>query len=375
MSVKKTEVLFCTDGIFPHAIGGMQRHSRLLIEELASTGRVNLKVIHPHEGINVFNNPSIQEIVVVPGKSSGRYLIDCWNYSKKVGDVAKSFPNDVIYSQGLSVWHEIKKLSARTIVNPHGLEAYQTLSTRDYWIGFPFRLIFNHLFSSAAFVVSLGGRLTDILKKHVTIKKITVLPNAVNVPGLVSRNFENGQRPLQFLFVGRFAFNKGINILAEAVKQLNEEGHRDKFLFNLVGKGPLFEEYTKKYAFSNLHFLGFADDDKLNELYRTNDVFVLPTLYEGMPTVVLEAMAHGMPIIVTDVGATLEMVDKSNGFIIEKNDVQSLKNAILSYAALSPAEKKSQSMASYNRVKDKFTWKIVAEKHVDLFESISTSLG
>jgi|SRR5688572_164905 len=375
MNMKRTEVLFCTDGIFPHAVGGMQRHSRLLIEELVSTGKVDLKVIHPHEGINVFNNPSIEEIVVPPGKSSGRYLIDCWNYSKKISEVAKTFPKAVIYSQGLSVWHQIKQLSGRTIVNPHGLEAYQSLSTRDYMIGVPFRLIFNHLFSNAASVVSLGGRLTGILEKHVTEKKISVLPNAVNVPEPVSRNFDNGQSPLQFLFVGRFAYNKGINILAETVRQLNEEGYRDKFIFNLVGKGPLFEEFTKKYAYSNLRFLGFADDIKLNELYRTNDVFILPTLFEGMPTVVLEAMANGMPIIVTDVGATLEMVDSTNGFIIEKNNVESLKNAILSYAALSPSEKKSQSLASYTRVKNKFTWKIVAEKHINLFESISASLS
>lgn len=136
----------------------------------------------------------------------------------------------------------------------------------------------------------------------------------------------------------------------------------------------MFEEYTKTYSFPNLHFLGFADDDKLNELYRTDDVFVLPTLFEGMPTVVLEAMAHGMPIIVTDVGATLEMVDNTNGYIIEKNDVASLKQAILKYYSLSAVEKKSMSMASYSRVKNNFTWKIVAKKHATLFEKLSASL-
>ena len=374
MSSKKLQVLFCTDGIFPHAVGGMQRHSLLLAEQLASNNDIDLIVVHPHEGIDVFKNPAISEIIATPAKTSDTYLINCWHYSKRVFEIASEHPDAVIYSQGLSIWYNIGKLSNRVIVNPHGLEPYQTLSLRDYLVGVPFRLIFNHLFKNTAKVVSLGGRLTGILQKLTTPSKIAVLPNAVNVPDPTPRNFDKQTSPLQFLFVGRFALNKGINILAKAVKELNEEGYSEKFSFNLVGKGPLFEAYVKQYAFPNLHFLGFADDDKLNELYRTNDVFVLPTLFEGMPTVVLEGMAHGMPVIVTDVGATRELVDLTNGYIIEKNDVNSLKQAILNYNSLSPVEKKLMSEASYSRVKDKFTWKIVAEKHTALFNSLSATL-
>ena len=68
MSTHKIEVLFCTDGIFPHAVGGMQRHSSLLIEELAATGAVELIVVHPHEGKQLFNDPGIKEIIAAPGK-------------------------------------------------------------------------------------------------------------------------------------------------------------------------------------------------------------------------------------------------------------------------------------------------------------------
>lgn len=367
----KTEILFCTDGIFPHAVGGMQRHSRLLIEQLAAMPDISIKVIHPHQGIRVFENPAITEIVAVPEKTSERYLINCYEYSKKIYDLALKHPNAIIYSQGLSVWYNIGRIGKRVIVNPHGLEPYQSLTTRDYVSGIPFRMIFNHLFKNAACIISLGGRLTPILQSKTSPGKVKVLPNAVNVPEINPRNFNRADGPVKFLFVGRFALNKGINILAQAVKELNAAGYTDKFIFNLVGKGPLFDSYKNEYAFPNLNFLGFADDDKLSDLYRTNDVFVLPTLFEGMPTVVLEAMACGMPIIVTDVGATLEMVDQSNGFIIEKNDVESLKNAILKYSELSDVNKKSMSEASYSRVKDKFTWKIVADKHAGLFRSLS----
>lgn len=368
MTKSKTEVLFCTDGIFPHAIGGMQRHSRLLVEELAKNDLVKIIVVHPHVGTSVFNNPAIEEIAVINKDKSSVYLLDCFRYSREVYKVIRKFPDAVVYGQGLSVWYKIKSLPNKIIVNPHGLEAYQTITSKDYAKGLPFRTIFNFLFKSADKVISLGGRLTPILEKIAGKKKVEVISNAVNVPDKQKRNFT--QNPLRFLFVGRFAFNKGINVLIEAAKQLNEEGYADKFHFDLVGKGPLYEEYLSKYNLPNLTFVGFADDAQLENLYRSDDVFVLPTLFEGMPTVVLEAMANGMPIIVTDVGATKEMVDSSNGYIIEKNDVQSLKKAILHYYNLTPEEKNKLSDNSWTKVAENFSWKMVAEKHYNLFKRL-----
>jgi glycosyltransferase involved in cell wall biosynthesis len=236
--------------------------------------------------------------------------------------------------------------------------------------GIPFRLIFNYLFSKASRVVSLGGRLTEILERQAGKDKVVVLPNAVNVPNSTTKNFNS--KPLSFLFVGRFAFNKGIDVLIDTAELLNKEGFTDAFEFSLVGKGPLWDHYAQNRQLPNLKYLGFANDDALNELYKTCDVFVLPTLFEGMPTVVLEAMAHGMPIIVTDVGATLEMVGPENGFIIEKKSVASLAQAIRTYHKLDVSERKSLSINSYQKVNANFTWKIVAAKHLSLFKQFKT---
>ena len=60
---KKIQLLFITDGIFPHAIGGMQRHSRLLIEELSKNAELEIIVIHPHDSLKIFSDESsIKEI-------------------------------------------------------------------------------------------------------------------------------------------------------------------------------------------------------------------------------------------------------------------------------------------------------------------------
>jgi glycosyltransferase involved in cell wall biosynthesis len=363
----RKQVVFCTDGIFPHAIGGMQRHSALLIEELARMNEMDIIVIHPH-ATNVFDAAlGITEIPLnyIPGKKY--YLIECYNYSKKVMEALKNYPDAIIYSQGLSVLYQIKKVRNRLVVNPHGLEPYQTIDFINYLKTAPLRFAINITFNNAAKVISLGGRLTTILDNLAGKEKVVVIPNAVTCGELPVRDF-SGEK-LNLLFVGRFAGNKGIHILMKAAEDLNKEGYKNRFHYHLVGKGPLYEDYIQKYNFPNVTFHGFASDEELKQMYLDNDIFVFPTLYEGMPTVVLEAMVAGMPVVVSDTGATAEQVDHSNGFLIEKNNVRALKWALQSLYQMTQQQRAQLSVNSYERVKKLFIWPVVAQKHTQLFHT------
>ncbi|HET6226132.1 MAG TPA: glycosyltransferase family 4 protein [Bacteroidia bacterium] len=372
MVLNKLKVIVCTDGIFPYEVGGMQRHSRLLIEELAMQQCIELIVLHPHDH-QVFE-PALQitEIKIQPISKEKNYLMECYKYSKRIYQVLLKHPDAIIYSQGLSVWHGIKKLKAPVIINPHGLEPYQGITLKDKISGAPFRVIFNYLFRSADAVVSLGGKLTGIIERQIGASrknKLVVLPNAVTVEPFNKNKEWVGK--LKLLFLARFAANKGIHILLEAIKQLNQEGYEDKLEFNLGGKGPLFQHYSTTANYKNVHYLGFVSDEQLTELYKTNHLFVFPTLFEGMPTVALEAMSHCMPVVVSDVGATSVLVDSADkGFLIKKNDVSEVKAAILRFYNFSDDQKRAMSQHAYMHVATNFTWKRVAQQHKELFESI-----
>ena len=367
MMPAKKKVLFITDGIFPHSIGGMQRHSALLIKTLAETSKLEIVVVHPHTENAFPSELGIQEIKI-PFDFTGLYAKKCLEYSGLTAEVIRQHPEAIVYSQGLSVIKGMREFGKRVIVNPHGLEPFQTIDITEKVKSLPIRMLEQYQFKYAAHIVSLGGHLTKILKGQVSDHgKIVVLPNAVHPGNPLKRDFD--KEKLQLLFVGRFAINKGINILMEAVQQLNKEGYSNRLQFNLIGKGPLFERYRKEYAFDNVHFMGFADDALLAESYRSNDLFVFPTRFEGMPTVVLEAMASGMPIVVSDTGATAELVSSENGYLIEKNNVRALKWAIQRFYQLSPAERLKLSEASYAKVCREFTWSKIAGMHLDLFDN------
>jgi len=326
------DLVFCTDGIFPYAIGGMQRHSRLLIEELAKNQNIKIVAIHPHTGEKIFNSKNIEEIAVDGVDINKNYLKECRYYSKRVYEVLKDYPHSIIYSQGLSVWYRAGEFSNRLIINPHGLEPFQAIGFKAKLIALPFKNIFKGLFLKAKYVVSLGGGLSNILEKHIPSEKIITIPNAVNLPDETQRIYPDKVEKIKLFFVSRFAYNKGIAILLAAIEELNKLGYGDKIEFYLAGKGPLFEEIKSKNDKQNIQLLGFISDEELISYYKNSDAFIFPTLFEGMPTVVLEAMSYKLPIIVSDTGATAELVDDSNGWLIEKNNVDQVVISVISFS-------------------------------------------
>lgn len=371
---RKLQVILCTDGIFPHSVGGMQRHSRLLAESLALRNNVKLFVIHPHNERVFEGFDAITEIQIEPIDTEKFYLKQCYEYSKRVAKEIDKIDNKaIIYSQGLSVWYNIRKFSHRLILNPHGLESFQVEGFKENITGFVFRELFKYLFDRSRFVVSLGGKLSRILKKNIKkSESVVVLPNGV-LPKEKASNKLNSK--IQVLFVSRFAYNKGIGTLFEAVELLNQKSILVDFEFHLVGKGPLFEQYSTGNPWPNVIYHGFLSDEELNQAYADCDIFLLPTWFEGMPTVVLEAMSFAKPIIVSDVGATAELVDSSNGYLIEARNAQLVADALVAFKNLSDERKMQMGENSYNRVMEHFTWNKVAERHEVVFEELAREVG
>lgn len=124
----------------------------------------------------------------------------------------------------------------------------------------------------------------------------------------------------RLVFVGRLAHEKGLNYLIEAIKLLINNGTYVELC--IIGDGnekekleSLCEELDIKQYCKFLGFISYGR--KLNKVYQDSDIFVLPSLSEGIPKVLLEAMANGLPIIASDVGGIPEIIkDMENGILV-----------------------------------------------------------
>ncbi len=366
-------ITLCTDGVFPLALGGMQRHSRLLAEELARIDGVRLTVIHPHAQ-RVFDPAlCIQEVRVPPIDPKALYLRQLWKYSGHVAQRLEELQPDAIISQGFSVWKDLDRFGARTIVHPHGLEMFQVMSFKEKIIGLPFRWALRGIMRRASIVISLGGELTRIIRDQVKGSKarVEVVPNAVDVP----RDpvpYPAGDAPLKLLFVGRFAFNKGIDVLMR-VATIAQQRLKGRVEFLLAGDGPLLEHYRAQGLPANVRLLGRVDDERLFKLYEECHALVLPTRFEGMPTVVLEAMARCRPIFVSDVGATAELVDEENGFLLPKGDAEALYSAIERYLMMDHTQRARMGLKGHERAWKNYRWSVVAQRTHDLARQLVRS--
>jgi glycosyltransferase involved in cell wall biosynthesis len=160
---------------------------------------------------------------------------------------------------------------------------------------------------------------------------MAVIPN-----GAEETFFYAGQRlphpKPRLLFVGRFTVQKNLPLLLRALAGVSE-----RFETTLVGDGEAgadLKQLAAGLGLQNVRFYGRADGDELRELYRTADIFVLPSEREGMPLVLLEALAMGLPVVATDIPGIRDVItDGVNGVLVPPHDAAALRTALLSVAA------------------------------------------
>ena len=154
---------------------------------------------------------------------------------------------------------------------------------------------------------------------------------------------------LRLLFVGQIGQRKGISYLLEAVRRMTGKGILLTLVGQIQGDGRALEPY--RHLFRHIpHVPRVA----LREIYRQADVFVFPTLVEGMGLVVLEAMASGLPVITTANGPGDIVRDGVDGFLVPPRDVEAVL-ARLERLRADPSLRVEMSQNARQRA-EVFTW-------------------
>ena len=179
------------------------------------------------------------------------------------------------------------------------------------------------LFQRADCIVVLSEKEKKILGDRYGRSDISVMPNAVNLSFLESRQVKPIALPLKLIFMGRISKSKGIYVIAESFRYL--EDHFDKFSLEIYGAGPELESWLKQlsgYKGLNFFYKGIASGKLKWDALQNADVFLLPSIHsEGMPIALIEAMAAGCTSIVTDDASITSIVTANeNGIVIKKND-------------------------------------------------------
>jgi glycosyltransferase involved in cell wall biosynthesis len=143
-------------------------------------------------------------------------------------------------------------------------------------------------------------------------------------------------RPFRLLTVGRLSPEKGHVFLLQALGQLRQADR--EFHLTIIGDGPLRRaleaECERQRCTDRVSFLGAVGQDRLRDCYRAADVFVLPSLSEGLPVVLMEAMACALPVVASRIAGIPELVqDGLDGKLVVPGNPDAIASALRALAS------------------------------------------
>jgi glycosyltransferase involved in cell wall biosynthesis len=176
-------------------------------------------------------------------------------------------------------------------------------------------------------------------------------------------------------FVGELREKKGLHTLLNAYAQVNKKQPATLLIIGEIRKGDdqkFFEEFLISNPEYQIIVTGLIPHKDLPSYYSLIDVFVHPSLRDGMPNAVLEAMACGKSVIATPVGGMTDIIeDGKNGHFVNVNDVDGLSNKIIEI--LNSNQEAIQSCARETII-NQFTLEKELNANLDVYKNIGVSL-
>lgn len=212
------------------------------------------------------------------------------------------------------------------------------------------------------------------LKYKLGADRTAYTPSGVEPRFFQIRSYEK-QGPLKLLYVGTWLDQRGIFYLREALEQLAAQLPGMTMTFAGCGcPAEVVKDFFGRKLASNIIVHPVVPAGQVHELFSTHDIFLFPSLMEGLPTVLLEAMASGMPVITTETCGMPDVVENGfNGVLIPPADAPAIKEAVLRLAA-SPDLRQQLGQAAQQTMK-RYTWERSAIMLEKLFRHVIACEG
>lgn len=197
-------------------------------------------------------------------------------------------------------------------------------------------------------------------------------PNGFPVKDVVPRGDYRARESLVITFAGRLDPQKSPQVLLEALVETARNLGTLKIEVRILGDGPQrleLERLAERLGVASLvKFLGRVDDVPVH--LAVTDIFVLPSLSEGISNALLEAMAHGIACVATSIPGNKDLVrDRECGLLVPTGDPQALAVAILELAR-EPALRERLGREARRQIVERFDIETVAARYAELYRQL-----
>jgi glycosyltransferase involved in cell wall biosynthesis len=213
-----------------------------------------------------------------------------------------------------------------------------------------------------------------LLKYNLDSDRTAYIPNGADSRFYLPRGYDSAH-PLKLLYAGTWLDQRGIFYLRDALERLAAQIPGITMTFAGCGYPPeTIKEFFGPNLAATVQVHPAVPSERMQELYAAHDVFLFPSMIEGLPTVLLEAMASGMPVITTETCGMQDIVeDGYNGLLIPIADAGAIESAVLRLADSALLRLKLGETA--RETLKRYTWERSAKMLEELFRRVLSKKG
>ena len=197
------------------------------------------------------------------------------------------------------------------------------------------------------------------------------MPTSRMLDKSLARPLDLGGDGINFLFVGRYAPVKGVDILLEAMAKYHAQGRRGRL--HMFGGGPMDATVRERAKQPDLRDCvtvgGFADEGTYVSHLNACDYLLIPSRMESIPVVLSDALQMGKPVIVSDVGDMGALLRETPaGLVVPPEDARALCDALCEFEekGASPFTKSVSALAEkFNLTKTSEEWISMIERGIE----------
>ncbi len=174
------------------------------------------------------------------------------------------------------------------------------------------------------------------------------------------------------LYTGVLRARKGLFDFVKCAQIICNERKDVKFV--ICGRGPFLnkvQQYVHEMGLQkNVALLGYVPRATLLKTYQNATVHVIPSHYEGLPTVLLEAMSCGLPVVATDIGGNNEVISSEvNGLLVPPKCPTEMAQAVLRLLD-NPELRERLGDVARKTIEDRYTWNKIADRILSCYENL-----
>lgn len=237
------------------------------------------------------------------------------------------------------------------------------------------RSVVRYAFSLPDAVVALARSEKTQFEQMGTVKRIAVIPNAVDMSEYsVGTRFHSG-RVRRLVYLGRLLDTKGIFESIEAVRRLRREKEFSDIEFHIAGSGRAKGEIERRIVADGLvnavKLVGPLYGAQKISFLREADIFLFPSYHnEGLPYCLLESLAAGTPVVASTIAGIPDIVvDRVHGILIEPKNVDQLVDAVKQLTR-SPQMLREMSRNCVRRAEQELGLERLARQFSDLYQTV-----